>query len=127
MNRVIIGMGSNVDPVINIEKAKEIMGYRYVILSGSRFRLTKPIGGAQQDDFVNGTVLLETALSMKKLKIELNIIESIIGRTKEHDPNAPRVIDLDIVVWNGKIIDQDFYQRDYLKESVMELIPDLKY
>ena len=50
-----------------------------------------------------------------------------MGRNRSHDQHGPRTIDLDIVIWNEDIIDQDFYERNYLKESVLELIPNLNY
>jgi 2-amino-4-hydroxy-6-hydroxymethyldihydropteridine diphosphokinase len=36
-------------------------------------------------------------------------------------------VDLDIVVWNDKLLDPDFYEREYLKKAVLELMPNLKY
>ena len=85
------------------------------------------MGGVEQPDFVNGAVLLATESSMEQLKDVLKGIESDLGRRAAHDHAGPRTIDLDVVVWNMTIIDRDFYERDYLKQSVLELIPDLKY
>jgi hypothetical protein len=30
-------------------------------------------------------------------------------------------MDLDIVVWNGVLVDNDYYTRDFLRKSVAEL------
>ena len=54
-------------------------------------------------------------------------MEKDLGRVASAERFGPRTIDLDIVVWNGKVVDKDFYSRDYLKESVLELLPDLQY
>ena len=127
MNKVIIGLGSNIDPERNIERAKSILAEKYNILAESRFQKTKAIGKVPQDDFINGTVLIDTLLNMDELKSHLKAIESNLGRQKNHDQNASRTIDLDIIVWNGSIVDRDFYTREHLKQSVLDLIPELPY
>ncbi len=127
MNRVIVGLGSNVEPDKNIQKTKEILFQEYNVLAESCLKTTKPIGTIPRADFINGVLLLETSLESEQLKTELKEIESRLGRSKEYDRSGPRTIDLDIVLWNGSIVDQDFYERAYLKRSVLELVPDLKY
>jgi 2-amino-4-hydroxy-6-hydroxymethyldihydropteridine diphosphokinase len=31
-------------------------------------------------------------------------------------------MDLDIVFWNGEIIDEDYHSRDFLRQSVAEIL-----
>ena len=127
MNRVIIGLGSNIEPASNIRKARDVLAQRYRVIGESAFKVTKPVGKIKQADFINGSVMIETELTMPALKEELADIETGMGRNRPHDKYRPRTIDLDIVVWNDEVIDQDFYERDYLKEAVLELVPELKY
>ena len=127
MNQAVIGFGSNIDPQRNIQKAKITLGRKFRIIAESEFKVTKPIGDDQQPDFINGTVLIETEIGIDQLKISLKAIESQMGRDHTKDRFSPRTIDLDIVVWNNNIVDQDFYNREYLRQSVLELIPGLKY
>ena len=127
MNRAVIALGSNIEPKIHIAEARKLLAHHYRVLGESSFAITKPVGARLQADFINGAVLLETDLSMEQLKDALKQIEEGLGRDRDSGPNAPRTIDLDIVVWNGRIIDQDFYRRDYLKRSVLALIPDLPH
>ena len=127
MNRVIICLGSNIEPDQNIQQAKESLTQKYQVIAESCFKVTKSVGRIKQADFINGSVLIETPLTIEQLKTELGAIEKNMGRNPLHDRDGPRTIDLDIVVWNENIIDQDFYNRDYLKEFVLELVPNLKY
>lgn len=127
MNQVIIGLGSNIDPDQNIQQAKEMLAQKYHVLAESCFKVTKPVGKIKQADFINGSVLIESGSTIEQLKTELGEIEKNMGRSRPHDRFGPRTIDLDIVIWNEDVIDQDFYERDYLKESVLELVPGLKY
>lgn len=127
MNEVVIGLGSNIDPDKNIEKAISYLEDKYMLLAKSAFIQTKPVGIVDQPDFINGSVLIQTSLDQNTLDEELKKDETALGRSKSDQKFGPRKIDLDIIVFNRNIIDQDFYQRDFLKDSVLELIPDLKY
>lgn len=127
MNRVIIGLGSNIKPEDNIRKARETLAGKYQVVAESAFKVTAPVGHIEQADFINGSILVDTELSLSELKVELEAIENGMGRNRPHDKFKPRTIDLDIVVWNSEIVDMDFYDRDYLKEAALELIPELDY
>lgn len=125
MHRVIISLGSNIDPVRNISRAIRILSRRYTLLKESTIQETLPLGNTDQPNFLNGAVLVETNLGLQLLKNELKSIELELGRVKNRDVNGPRTIDLDIVVWNGEIVDQEVHSRSFLKESILELWPDL--
>ncbi|MDP2654586.1 MAG: 2-amino-4-hydroxy-6-hydroxymethyldihydropteridine diphosphokinase [Candidatus Omnitrophota bacterium] len=126
MNTAVIGLGSNIQPKTNIAKAKDILARRYTLLAESKFVRTTAIGPGQQSDFLNGAVLLRTSLGRQRLKIALGRIEKLLGRTERQKGYVPRPIDLDIVVWNGKVVHPDFHTRKFLKASVLELLPNLK-
>lgn len=127
MNDVVIGLGSNIDPETNIRKSLDALADEFGEIKKSQFIQTKPIGFADQDDFINGSVLVKTDLDIEALNAKLKELENVLGRTKSAIKFGPRVIDLDIVVFNGKVIDQDFYARDFLKNAALELCPDLMY
>ena len=127
MNRVIIGLGSNIEPALNIQKTKGILAQKFRVLAESTFKVTKPVGTVEQPDFINGALLVETELNQNQLKAQLRDIEVKLGRAQDAIRYDPRTIDLDIVVWNDTIVDRNFYERGFLKESALELIPDLKY
>jgi len=124
-NSAIIGLGSNIYPEANIKKAKEFLQKEFGILKESRFVTTKPIGMTGASDFINGAVLIETSLELVDLKSRLRVIEKDLGRVRTANKYSSRTIDLDIIVWNRKIIDEDYYKRDFLKISVHEIYPDL--
>lgn len=121
MNLVIVGVGSNINPGENVQKAKELISEKYAIIKSSRFIKTKPIGYKDQDDFLNGGFLIETSLEQHLFKQFLNDIENRLGRIRTDDKNEPRTIDLDIVIWNGNVVDSDYYERDFLQTIVKEL------
>ena len=121
MNTVAIGVGSNIEPFENIKKAKELISSDHSLIKSSKFVKTKPIGYSNQNDFINGVFLVETNLSKSGLTYYLKEIENKLGRIRTHNKYGPRTIDLDILIWNGKIVDLDCYEIDFLKKSLNEL------
>ena len=121
-NTCIIGIGSNIEAKTNIREMLKILGGKVKIMKVSSFMQTKPIGISNQADYTNGAVKIETNLSEKELKHQLKLIEDSLGRDRSAPKFGPRTMDLDIVVWNGKIVDQDYFSRDFLKKSVDEII-----
>lgn len=127
MNTAIVALGSNIKPEMQITEARRRLKGAFHVLKESAFVYTKPIGYMDQPDFINGAVLLETMLDADELRSSLKEMELTMGRESSKIKFGPRSIDLDVVVFNDRVIDQDFYQREYLKQSVLELIPQLVY
>ncbi|MCH8162547.1 MAG: 2-amino-4-hydroxy-6-hydroxymethyldihydropteridine diphosphokinase, partial [Proteobacteria bacterium] len=88
---------------------------------------TKAIGDVKAPDYLNCCYFIETKLQRSELKKKLIAIEDQLGRIRNTGIIQPRSIDLDIVVWNEKVVDEDFYSRDFLRKAVLELLPELKY
>jgi len=127
MNTFIIGLGSNIDPEKNIAAAlKELAGH-FKICGQTPVKRTKPVGPQEQPDFFNGAVLAQTDKDRAGIKAVLRGIENQLHRDRTGPACGPRTIDLDILVWNDTVVDQDFYTRDFLREEVLRLKPDLKY
>ena len=125
-HEVVIGLGSNIDPEANLEQAVLELKSRFKVSKRSKWTRTKPIGIQDQPDFYNGALLMETELEQQSLKKELKRIEDILGRDRSLPKFGPRTIDLDILIWNKKVVDEDYYERDFLRKGVEEIIPDLE-
>ena len=69
---------------------------------------------------------METELEQQSLKKELKRIEDILGRDRSLPKFGPRTIDLDILIWNKKVVDEDYYEREFLRKGVEEIIPDFE-
>ncbi|MBF0277556.1 MAG: 2-amino-4-hydroxy-6-hydroxymethyldihydropteridine diphosphokinase [SAR324 cluster bacterium] len=125
MNQAIIAAGSNIKPQYHIEQARIQLNEAKMLLAESQFIQTTPIGNTDQPDFINGAFLIETRFDARQLKAWLKALEDNLGRVRGADKFGPRTIDLDIVVWNKEIVDDEVYERDFLKNSVIELCPEL--
>jgi 2-amino-4-hydroxy-6-hydroxymethyldihydropteridine diphosphokinase len=126
MNIALISAGSNISPAENIEKAKAFLVRKFRSISFSKNLMTKPVGFAEQPDFINAVFYIKTRKDQAALKLLLWEIEDRLGRVRTGNKYGPRTIDLDIVVWNGVIVDDDVYTRDFLKELVVEMMPEMK-
>lgn len=126
-NTAVIGAGSNIDPEANVRKAKEALTGISVILNESEFIYTKPLLYPDQPDFLNGAWLISTGLDLCGLKERLTAIERLLGRVRNPDnPNGPRTIDLDILIFNETVIDTDVYKRDFLRRFIAALLPEIE-
>lgn len=121
-NIAIIGIGSNIDAETNIARMLDILGSHVLVEKISPFLKTKPIGITNQPDFTNGAVKISTPFDRQQLEALLKSIEDEMGRDRSAPKFGPRNIDLDLAVWNGEIVDDDYYSRDFLKKSVAEVI-----
>ena len=121
INICIIGIGSNLDAVANIPTMLKILAEKTEVVKVSAMIKTKPIGILDQPDYTNGAVKIKTVLKKEDLTVLLKSIEDQMGRDRTAPKFGPRNIDLDIVVWNGEIVDNDYYTRDFLQKSVSEL------
>jgi len=119
-----LSIGSNIYPRENIPKALRFLSARLSILHLSSAWCTEAVG-TSGPDFVNMAVHVETSCRLPNLKQDILYgIEDTLGRVRSTDKYAPRPIDLDIVIFDGKVIDPNLSQLDYLILPLSELLPD---
>jgi 2-amino-4-hydroxy-6-hydroxymethyldihydropteridine diphosphokinase len=105
-NRVYVALGSNIEPERNLREAIRLLASRCTLVAVSPVYQTKPVGKTDQPDFLNAVALIETELGPAALKTQvLEDIERALGRVRVADKNAPRTIDLDIILFNEQVID----------------------
>lgn len=122
MADVIISIGSNINADANIQAMLEILGREVTIIRVSQMVKTIPVGITDQPDYTNGAVRIKTELGKGELKILLKYIEDRLGRDRTLPKFGPRTIDLDIVTWDGEVVDPDYYTRDFVKNAVDGLL-----
>ncbi len=127
MNSAVIGLGSNIKPEHNILLAKRLLDQldHLVIEGGTKDLVTEPIGYKQQDNFVNSALKITTVKDIDGLRADLTKIEQTLGRVRTENKNGPRTIDLDVLVWNDRFLDNDVYDYYFLKDFVWQLCPHL--
>ena len=125
MNEVIILIGSNLHPQENIKNCLLLLMDRVIVADSSQIWKTRSFG-SEGPDFLNLAVKVNTDLNEKHLKaIILRKIENKLGRVRLPDKNAPRTIDMDIVIFNNKVLDNEIWEKIYIALPVSELEPNL--
>jgi 2-amino-4-hydroxy-6-hydroxymethyldihydropteridine diphosphokinase len=129
-----IAVGSNIDAERNVEAALELLGRRVRIVAVSRFYRTPALGASGSPDFLNGVVEIETELEPRELKQRVLLeVESELGRERGAEKNAPRTIDLDLVVHGDMVCREEglllpapeILERAFIALPLLELEPQL--
>ena len=125
MHQAYILLGSNINPEINIIKAIEILKTRCKVIRASQIWETEAIG-SNGPNFLNLAVHIETEFDLAQLKQEvLLIIEQELGRIRTFDKFAPRIIDLDTIIFDNCIIDTSLWTQNFIALPISEIRPDI--
>lgn len=130
----VIALGSNVgDTLANLREAVALLEENGCIVKAvSRLYQTEPWGYADQDDFLNGAVLIETERDPFALLELTQGIEKGMGRKKLF-LNGPRNIDLDILIYEGEAVETEelviphprIAQRLFVLQPLMDIVPEM--
>jgi 2-amino-4-hydroxy-6-hydroxymethyldihydropteridine diphosphokinase len=101
-----IGLGSNLeDPATQVRRAFDALDQipRTRCLRRSRLYLSRPVGPADQPDYINAAASLQTYLDPHSLLAELQRIEGAHGRIRTRRW-GPRTLDLDLLLYGDQVI-----------------------
>lgn len=132
-HNVYLGIGSNMG------NRKEYLDFAVAKLNGdkscivskvSSYVVTKPYGGVEQEDFLNGAVYIRTIYSPHELLCFLHEIENNAGR-KRLVHWGPRTLDLDILLYDSLILEDpdliiphpDMENREFVLKPLCEIAP----
>ena len=103
MKEVTISSGSNINPLINLQKANELIIKNFKLLKSSKIYSSKS-EGFQGDVFLNQVILCNTDFEFEKAIQYLKKIETSMGRIKELEKFSDRLIDLDLLTYGDEIL-----------------------
>lgn len=118
----LISLGSNIEPDLNFAKALTIIGQECNLLATSKAIRTAPVGFQQQPDYLNAALLVSTPLEREAFRAYLKEVENRLGRVRGAIKSGPRTMDLDMVAWDGELLDESYYQYDYVRTPVDEVL-----
>ncbi|RMF45514.1 MAG: 2-amino-4-hydroxy-6-hydroxymethyldihydropteridine diphosphokinase [Anaerolineae bacterium] len=124
---VYLSLGSNIQPEENLPRALRLLARQVEVVAVSRVWETPP-EGVEGPAFCNAAAHIRTPLSAKQLKWEvLRPIETALGRVRGDDKFAPRPIDLDIILYAGKVLEPDLWRFAYLAIPLADLLPECRH
>jgi 2-amino-4-hydroxy-6-hydroxymethyldihydropteridine diphosphokinase len=129
-----IALGANLrNPEAQVRAGFELLAMlpKTRLAAVSSLYRSEPVGYVEQPDFVNAVAKIETALSARELLDELLAIERQRGRVRDF-PNAPRTLDLDIVLYDEEMLDEEgltiphprMHERAFVVVPLAEIAPD---
>lgn len=126
MAKIYLLIGSNIEPQQNIPAAVALLEEICPIDECSGIWETTAFG-SKGPDFLNIVVCIDSILDAKAIKEKVIIpIETALKRKRFPDKNAPRTIDVDIIIYDGKVLDQGLWSKFFITVPVADLLPDLK-
>jgi len=130
--RAYIGVGSNLgDPVTQVKEAIEELEMLpdSILHAKSSLYSSKPMGPADQPDYVNAVVAIDTLLSADNLLQALTRIEDLQGRERGGEKWGPRILDLDLLLYGKNKINKPgltvphpgMHERDFVIMPLAEI------
>jgi 2-amino-4-hydroxy-6-hydroxymethyldihydropteridine diphosphokinase len=139
MADVYLGLGSNLgDKVVNLREALSRLGgprdSAVTLVAVSSLYRTEPVGYLAQEWFLNAAAHIQTKLSPRELLNRLLAVEEELGRVRTVR-NGPRIIDLDILLWDDLIVNEDglviphprLHERLFALDPLAELAPNRRH
>lgn len=132
-NTAYLSLGSNIEPETNLVAAVAMLAGLTRLRAVSSVWETLPLGLASQPNFLNAAAIIETELVAEALKAQvLSPIEQKLGRVRQADKNAPRPIDIDIMLFNRQFLklgnryipDPEILERSFVAIPLAEIAPD---
>lgn len=125
-----IGLGSNIKPDTNLKQAVRALSEpgqpgNTLLLAASSVWKSPPLG-SEGPQFLNAAAQLRTQLSADELRSYLRSLEAAQGRMRTDDRNAPRTLDLDLLLYEGQEMDRDIWDAAHIAAPLSELLPDYK-
>ncbi|WP_196139515.1 2-amino-4-hydroxy-6-hydroxymethyldihydropteridine diphosphokinase [Aliikangiella sp. G2MR2-5] len=128
---VYLGIGSNIQPELNINKAKQALTAAFDEVTFSRVYESAAVG-FEGDNFHNLVARLETTMSLDALIEQLKAMEDSLGRLREGAKFSSRHIDIDVLLYGDMVCElpiqlprDEITENAYVLWPMAELAPEL--
>ncbi len=135
MAEVFLGLGSNVEPEKNMCSCLTTLAQRFRLRAASQVYRT-PAEGFVGADFLNAVVCVETAHSVRDLRISLRSIEREHGRRRSQSEKFnSRTLDIDLLLYDDQVVEEAHYRlphRDTMRYAFVlyplsEIAPEVQH
>jgi 2-amino-4-hydroxy-6-hydroxymethyldihydropteridine diphosphokinase len=132
--QAFLGLGSNVGDRLEslgraVRRLARVPGIR--VIRSSRVYETDPVGGPEQDDFLNAVIEIDTMLTPRDLLNACLEVEEGLGRQRGIRW-GPRTIDVDVLSYGDEDVFEEgleiphprMHERGFVLAPLLELIAD---
>jgi 2-amino-4-hydroxy-6-hydroxymethyldihydropteridine diphosphokinase len=121
--QVCLLLGSNIQPEKNLALGVDLLRSQVKIIRASSVWET-PAVGSPGLNFLNLALLVSTALDAALFKEQvIRPLEMQLGRVRSADKNAPRTIDIDIIIFDDQLLDPNLWRFAHRAVPVAEILP----
>ena len=135
MNNAFLSIGSNIgNREVHLSKSIVMVSAledTSVLLESSNYD-TEPLYNKNQGYFLNKVIKIQTKLNPYELLEKVKSIELKMGRDLDNSHNTPRIIDIDILVFNNLVLGSKdltlphpgIMERQFVLQPWSEIAPD---
>ena len=109
MTSALLGIGSNIHPQDNLLFAADVLRGEFENVLFSPVYQSKAVG-MQGDDFLNACCLIRGDFDLQHLGQWCKRQEDIRHRDRVHGSWRPRTLDLDVLMFDGQLVDDELYK-----------------
>jgi 2-amino-4-hydroxy-6-hydroxymethyldihydropteridine diphosphokinase len=130
--KAVVALGANLEnPREAVELAIALLREATDVKKVSSLYETKPVGGPEQDNYINAVCVIDSDLPAIDLLALLNGIEKSMGRVRI-EKWGPRIIDLDLIQYGNILSSSEelelphprAFERKFVLEPWYEIEPD---
>ena len=130
-----IAFGSNVEPLRHLDAAFVALARSSRLDAVSSLWETEALGPARgKAPFINGVCRIRSDLEAASLKLLLQEIESANGHPRQLSKDAPRTLDLDLILCGDQVSNlpglrlphSQLFSRDFVYLPLLELDPECR-
>lgn len=132
MPRVYLGLGSNVEPKLNLQLGVTELRERYGALDVSAVYENAAVG-FEGADFLNMVIGLQSDDAPRDIQRQAESIHDLAGRTRTSNRFSSRPLDIDLLLYDDLVIDEprlkiprdDILDFGFVLRPLAELAPEL--
>lgn len=121
MNTCLICIGSNYDREMNCALARRMLHHSFFDIRFSTETETEPLGMKNKAKFSNQLALFDTVENKEQVICLLKEIEHAAGRCPEDKQKEKISLDIDLLMFNGKVLKPEDMKRNYVRMGMDEL------
>lgn len=121
-------LGSNIQKEIAIRSATQFLNDMFHCFAQSKIHLFPAVEAdgsisTTKPDFFNCVVGFKTDLPVSDLVRLCRGFEARMGRVRTEDKFAPRFIDMDVLVYDGEVLEKDMLKYPHVFLPLSEVLP----
>ncbi len=127
MHELFLSLGSNIEAEVNLPRALRMLRKVGQVEAVSSVWESKSVG-VEGPNFLNACVKMLSPFEHAEFKEKvIRPIESKLGRVRSSEKNAPRPMDIDVNLCDGKPVNAEYWRFAFVLIPLAELIPDFPH